>query len=82
MLVSYLCTIFTYIKYTHIKAFVGSENRGVGKMKKVLPVTVSYSVAIVKMLQNDEKIVAEIFGAYVVKHYFCIRIRERTLVFK
>jgi len=51
-------------------------------MKKVLSVTVSYSVAIVKMLQNDEKIVAEIFGAYVVKHYFCIRIRERTLVFK
>ena len=51
-------------------------------MKKVSPVTVSYSAFSANPFENDEKKVSEMFGGYVVKHYFCIRIRERTQVFK
>ena len=51
-------------------------------MKKVSIVIVSGSEVKVKRLQTGEKIVAKMFGAYVVKHYFCIRIRERTQVVK
>ena len=50
--------------------------------KKVAVVTFRGSEVSVKRLQPGEKIVAEMFGGYVVKHYFCIRIRERTQVFK
>ena len=30
------------------------------------------------LCENKYKIFGKIFGAYVVKHYFCTRIRERT----
>ena len=35
-----------------------------------------------KGITQGQTIGAEMFGGYVVKHYFCIRIRERTQVFK
>ena len=46
--------------------------------KKVLCVMCGYSEVKVKCVKILMKIVCKRFGVYVVKHYFCTRIQERT----
>ena len=55
-----------------------ASKRDVGGLKKVLCVMCGYSGDKVKCVKMLVKIVCKRFGVYVVKHYFCTRIQERT----
>ena len=55
-----------------------ASKRDVGGLKKVLCVMCGYSGFKGKCVKMLVKIVCKRFGVYVVKHYFCPRIQERT----
>ncbi len=78
---SFICVPSFLLHYnTHMKSFCIVRKGSMVESEKVLFVTFSVSEIRVKVLQTGKKIVAKMFGEYVIKHYFCTRIRARVAV--